>query len=224
MGAGLPAGRGRAGRRAGTGRIYRLPADGGDRELVATVPGVVADGEGGLLGHGRWTRCTSTPVTRSSTPTSPPPSDNRIVRFHLDPDEPDVYDLEVGRSTASRRRATTTAARIAFGPDGMLYAGVGDAGDTARSQDPALPQRQDPADGPARQAAVADPNPDPESLVWSMGHRNVQGLAWDSHEPPLGHRVRAGHLRRGQPDRARQQLRLAGGRGRRRRHRRSSTR
>jgi glucose/arabinose dehydrogenase len=45
----LPTGDALVGER-NTGRIYRIPADGGERTLVGTVPGVVPDGEGGLLG------------------------------------------------------------------------------------------------------------------------------------------------------------------------------
>jgi glucose/arabinose dehydrogenase len=68
--------------------------------------------------------------------------------------------------------------RIAFGPDGMLYAGTGDAADGANAQDPAslggkvLRLRPD--------GGVPDDNPFPGSPVWSLGHRNVQGLAWDA--------------------------------------------
>ncbi|HEU4346277.1 MAG TPA: PQQ-dependent sugar dehydrogenase, partial [Actinoplanes sp.] len=68
--------------------------------------------------------------------------------------------------------------RIAFGPDGMLYVGTGDAAEPSRSQDPRSPNGKilrltpdgDPAPG----------NPDAGSPVWSMGHRNVQGLAWSA--------------------------------------------
>jgi glucose/arabinose dehydrogenase len=68
--------------------------------------------------------------------------------------------------------------RIAFGPDGMLYATVGDAGVTSRSQDLTSLNgkilRMTPIGG------VPADNPVPGSLIWSYGHRNPQGLAWDS--------------------------------------------
>lgn len=66
--------------------------------------------------------------------------------------------------------------RIAFGPDGLLYVGTGDAGDGSASQD------GDDLNGKilriTRDGAPAPGNPTPGSPVWSMGHRNVQGLAW----------------------------------------------
>lgn len=66
--------------------------------------------------------------------------------------------------------------RIRFGPDGMLYVGTGDARQPSLAQDPrslagkilrVTPDGGVPAD-----------NPFPGSPVYSLGHRNVQGLAW----------------------------------------------
>lgn len=170
----LPTGEALVGERD-TGRIYRVPADGGERTLVGTVPGVVPDGEGGLLGlavdplyiHDSFVYAYLTAET-----------DNRIVRFRLTPGEPELYDVQVvldGIAKASNH----DGGALAFGPDGMLYAGVGDAGDPSRAQDPGSLNgkilRMDPLGNPP----IEEPNPDRDSLVWSMGHRNVQGLAWD---------------------------------------------
>ena len=66
--------------------------------------------------------------------------------------------------------------RIKFGPDGKLYIGTGDASQSALAQDPrslaGKVLRLNP-DG-----SIPSDNPFPGSPVYSLGHRNPQGLAW----------------------------------------------
>ena len=65
-----------------------------------------------------------------------------------------------------------------FGPDKMLYVSTGEAGQPDLAQDQRLAGRQDPADHPGRQARRPATR-DGSSPVWTWGHRNVQGLAFD---------------------------------------------
>ena len=66
--------------------------------------------------------------------------------------------------------------RLAIGPDAKLYATVGDA------RDPDLAQQLDSLAGKILRmnldGSVPDDNPFPGSLIYSGGHRNPQGLAW----------------------------------------------
>jgi glucose/arabinose dehydrogenase len=66
--------------------------------------------------------------------------------------------------------------RVRFGPDGKLYWTTGDAQQTQLAQQPESPSGKIlrlNADG-----TVPADNPFPNSAVYSYGHRNVQGLAW----------------------------------------------
>jgi glucose/arabinose dehydrogenase len=68
--------------------------------------------------------------------------------------------------------------RLAFGPDGYLYATTGETGRPDLAQD-----RSSLAGKILRLTTTGDPAPgDPfaGSPVWSFGHRNVQGIAWDA--------------------------------------------
>jgi glucose/arabinose dehydrogenase len=99
--------------------------------------------------------------------------DNRIVRFQEGgPEQPVLAGIPKARNH--------NGGRIAFGPDGMLYAGTGDALQTDLAQDrnslAGKVLRMD------RDGGVPVGNPFDGSLVWSLGHRNVQGLAWDEQE------------------------------------------
>jgi glucose/arabinose dehydrogenase len=96
--------------------------------------------------------------------------DNRIVRFKLGgPIQPILTGLVRGENH--------DGGRIAFGPDGKLYAGVGEAGISD------LAQRRSSQNGKILRmnpdGSVPGDNPFRGSRVWSYGHRNVQGLAWD---------------------------------------------
>jgi glucose/arabinose dehydrogenase len=75
--------------------------------------------------------------------------------------------------------ATERDNRIAFGPDGMLYVGTGE---TYYERD--LAQDRTSFGGKilriTPEGKPAPGNPFGDSPVYSLGHRNVQGLAWDS--------------------------------------------
>jgi glucose/arabinose dehydrogenase len=150
-----------------TGRIVRIPKGGRRARTVMRVPGVVADGEGGLLGLAVSPHYASDHLVYAYLTTA---SDNRIVRFRLGGA---VHPILTGLQKASIH----DGGRIAFGPDGKLYAGVGDAGNTANAQTRSSRNgkilRIDP-DG-----SVPGDNPFHGSPIWTLGHRNVQGLVWD---------------------------------------------
>jgi len=150
-------------------RILRL-RPGSPPAVVATVSGVAPAGEAGLLGLAVSPTYAEDGFVYVYFTAA---SDNRIARLRLDaPQDQQVILSGIAKATIH------DGGRIAFGPDGMLYAGVGDANTTADAQNrqslngKILRMRPDggvPAEG----------NPFPGSLVYSMGHRNVQGLAWD---------------------------------------------
>jgi glucose/arabinose dehydrogenase len=70
--------------------------------------------------------------------------------------------------------------RLKFGPDGKLYATTGDA--TGNRADAGVAQDLKSQAGKVLRinpdGSVPRDNPFPGSYVWSYGHRNAQGLAW----------------------------------------------
>ena len=150
-----------------TGEIVRIPKGGGRARGVMHVPGVNANGEGGLLGLAVSPHYSSDRLVYAYMTTA---GDNRIVRFRLGGP---VHPILTGLQEASIH----DGGRIAFGPDGKLYAGVGDAGNTANAQNRSSRNGKILRINP--DGSIPKDNPFPGSPVWTLGHRNVQGLAWD---------------------------------------------
>jgi len=150
-------------------RIQQVPAGGGQPREVYKVPGVVPGGEGGLLGLAvSPSYATDQYVYAYFTAAS----DNRIVRFRLSGGAPEVIFSGITKA------GIHNGGRIAFGPDGMLYAGTGDAAERGSAQNAGDPNGKILRLAPDGKPAPG--NPTAGSPVYSLGHRNVQGLAWDA--------------------------------------------
>ncbi|WP_344491439.1 PQQ-dependent sugar dehydrogenase [Glycomyces endophyticus] len=151
------------------GDVLELLPDGSTR-LIGTVDDVVHNGESGLLGlavdeQGR--------LYAYSTG----PDGNRIERYAL-AGEPGTLALGAGETLLDGIPAASNhdGGRLGIGPDGMLYAATGDAGNPDDAQD--LDSLGGKILRMTLDGAVPADNPFPDSLVYSYGHRNPQGLAW----------------------------------------------
>ena len=138
----------------------------GTVEEVGTLP-ADGSGEGGLLGVAVSPTYDEDGLVYAYYTTA---EDNRVVRFRLGEEpEPILTGIPVN--------SYHNGGRIAFGPDGLLYVGTGEAGDMPISQDVASLGGKILRINP--DGTIPTDNPFPNSPVYSYGHRNVQGLAWD---------------------------------------------
>ncbi|MFF1745792.1 PQQ-dependent sugar dehydrogenase [Streptomyces mirabilis] len=158
------------------GTITRVDEKTGKKTELGQVPGVAPAGEGGLLGIALSPAYASDHMIYAYFTTA---SDNRIVRMLYDEKKPSGEQLGAPDTIFKGipKGMIHNGGRIAFGPDRMLYAGAGETGDRGQAQDTKalggkilrMTPDGDPAPG----------NPFDNSVVYSYGHRNVQGLAWD---------------------------------------------
>ncbi|MFI0981798.1 PQQ-dependent sugar dehydrogenase [Streptomyces sp. NPDC021093] len=158
------------------GTITRVDAETGKASAVGSVAGASPAGEGGLMGLALSPSYATDHQVYAYFTTE---SDNRIARMLYDDRRPTGQQLGAADTVFKGipKGTVHNGGRIAFGPDKMLYAGTGETGERGLAQDP-----KSLAGKILRMTPDGEPvhgNPAADSVVYSLGHRNVQGLAWD---------------------------------------------
>ena len=150
-------------------RVLRVGTDGGITEL-GTIDAAAPTSEAGLLGVALSPDFESDNTAYFYVSTD---DDNRVLRAELDGDslgepEPILTGIPVGQ--------IHDGGRLEFGPDGYLYVSTGETGEGSLAQD-----RSSLAGKILRITTDGEPAPgNPfDTEVWSWGHRNIQGLAFD---------------------------------------------
>ena len=160
-------------------QIFAANLGSGDVTLLGSVEGAVSNvsqaDEGGLLGVAVSPTFTQDRLVHVYFSTA---SDNRIATVAYDPSK--AVGKRLGTPTVILagipHNVHHNGGRLGFGPDGFLYATTGEA------ENPGLAQDKASLGGKVLRM-TSDGKPAPGnpfgSLVWSYGHRNVQGIAWD---------------------------------------------
>ncbi|WP_375489065.1 PQQ-dependent sugar dehydrogenase [uncultured Jatrophihabitans sp.] len=148
-----------------TGRIVRVqPRPDQPVPTVRVLPGLSTAGGGGLLDLALSPSYGEDNLIYAYITT---PKDNRVVDFTLHgPVTPVLTGIPKGRSD--------NTGRIAFGADGNLYVGTGDAGVAGHASD-----GRSLAGKVLRVTDIGRPaagNPNGASPIWTSGHRVVNGL------------------------------------------------
>jgi glucose/arabinose dehydrogenase len=157
-----------------TARVLVItPADGaGEGEVVEVgqIPETAPQGEAGLLGVAVSPDFERDRLLYFYVCTA---EDNRVVRAELDGDR---LGETVPVLTGIPGGFIHDGGRLEFGPDGFLYVSTGEIG-----EDQLARERTGYAGKILRITTSGDPAPgNPfDDEVWSWGHRNVQGLAFD---------------------------------------------
>lgn len=148
----------------------------GSNKVIVKIQGVEHVGEGGLLGmalhpefeKNNWLYLYLTTNQKNGLV-------NRVERYKFVGDVLSENTVIIDDIPGAQNH---DGGRIRFGPDKKLYVTTGDAGQSDRAQDlnflggKILRLNDD--------GSIPDDNPFDNSPVYSFGHRNPQGLAWDS--------------------------------------------
>jgi glucose/arabinose dehydrogenase len=182
------------------GRMRLVGADGKLSAALTGIPPVLAQGEGGLMdvvldpqfaSNGRLYWSYSEPAPPGSAGGSTAVARGRLAGAGIE----DV--TVIFRQPIKVDDGTHYGSRLLFAPDGRLFVSLGDRSRRDDVQDPGSAHGKilrinteggAPADNPFAAAAGALPQ------VWTLGHRNVQGLAlnpasgelWASEHGPQG--------------------------------------
>lgn len=156
------------------GRVRLIQGGKLDPKPVATISDVLPLGEGGLLGitispsfsDNHWVYVYYTHRTASGPR-------NQVVRYTMENQQLHDPKVIIGNIPAASNH---DGGRIKFGPDGKLYITTGDA------MSPQLAQDRSSLAGKILRVnpdgSIPSDNPFPNSPVYSYGHRNPEGLAW----------------------------------------------
>lgn len=131
------------------------------------------DGEGGILGMELDPNFASNSRVYVCYSISSSGPRNRLSRFEISGNS---LTNELVLLDNMRGASTHNGCRVVWGPDGKLYFSMGDAQDQPAAQDLSALAGKIFRINP--DGSIPTDNPFPNSPVWTLGHRNPQGLAF----------------------------------------------